>query len=179
MEVSSRRLQTEADAKMFPAKIDAWIGELMSLGRGDRTAGDCSEGRPYSVHEHGLITNDGIGMSRHRRRVFGNVGRPIVIPVVSVGNACAGDIVQFDLESMRLRPRVIDRIEIIDAAIGRIGPDGYGITPKTGRNENCGTEGAKLRLGDYHSTEICKTVGVHSRVTYSSCSASTVRSGEL
>ena len=45
-----------------------------------------------------------------------------MVPIVGVGDVHALDLIQLNLKPVALHPGVIDRVEIVDAAVGSSGP---------------------------------------------------------
>src|SRR3974390_1682177 len=53
--------------------------------------------------------------------VLGNLGSPVVVVIVSVGDVGAADVIQLNFETMTLHSGVVDGIEVIDGAVSDAG----------------------------------------------------------
>ena len=120
--VSDRRHRgIVADPEVFAAEIDCGIGEHVAIGRSNRPTRNCGVGSPCAV---GVLftfpADDAFRVARHRI-IFGNVRRAIVVIVVGVGDIGAVAVIDFDLKPVALDPRVVDGVEIIDAAVSDTG----------------------------------------------------------
>ena len=126
--LNRRRCPVVAGTEMLPAEIDRRVGELMAVGRGNR-CGRVGYGRVGGPIAGGIpgggVADEDLGV-RRVGAVLRNLGNPVVVVVVRVGDVGAVDVIQFDFEPMRLDPGVVDAIEIVEGSVGGARPDRRG-----------------------------------------------------
>ena len=126
-----------ADAKVFTAEIQGGVGESVALGRWDVVGGYGGVGGPGSASPDRLVADKDLRVERVGV-VLGDFWVAVVIVVVGVGDVGAVDVVEFDFEAVTDVAGVVDRVEVVDAAVGDAGLSDSGAKEEEGGQQSQG-----------------------------------------
>ena len=107
--------------EMLTAKVHAWVGEHVTIGRSDGSRRNRGVSGPGAIRIlFALPADDALRMT-HDAVVLRDLRHAVVIVIVGVADVRAEAVFDLDFEAVTLMRGVIDGVEIVDAAISDAG----------------------------------------------------------
>ena len=111
----------EPHSKMLATEVDARIGEHVTVGWCNRPGRNRCVSGPGTVSVlFAFPSNAALRMPRNGVILL-KARRTVVIVVIGVGDVCRAAVLNLDFKPMADVPGVIDRIEVVDTAVGDAG----------------------------------------------------------
>ena len=107
--------------EMLTAKVHAWVGEHVTIGRSDWPRWNRGVSGPGAIRILFALPADEALRMTHDAVILRDLRHAVMIVIVSVGDVRAEAVFDLDFEAVTLMRGVIDGVEIVDAAISDAG----------------------------------------------------------